>query len=208
MRHDFAVEPVSQSAAHYTHITLLQDSLTLDTNNGESSTAAASRCQSDELPECAENVGDYADNLIPHRMPIQIFLQKKDTKEKEAMLPNKADHYEREADDSFDDTAHQSAMIIADEFMRTHPPPPYGDLVISGNLPCPVIIPQRRPRDWTRGFMRAYAPVLANCGISEATFLDFLKAFHAVNRHLPWLMVVNSAAWCLVPYPISFITGM
>ena len=45
-------------------------------------------------------------------------------------------------------------------------------------LTCPVIIPQRRPGSKSRGFMRAYAPVLADYDINEETFLDFLKTFH------------------------------
>lgn len=42
-------------------------------------------------------------------------------------------------------------------------------------IPCPVIIPQRRPRNKGRGFVRAYAPVLADCGISQEVFLQFLE---------------------------------
>lgn len=44
-------------------------------------------------------------------------------------------------------------------------------------LPCPVIIPQRRPGTHGRGFVQAYAPVLAECGIDQTTFLMFLQAF-------------------------------
>ena len=46
-----------------------------------------------------------------------------------------------------------------------------------GQLPQPVIIPQRRPSHKTRGFVRAYAPDLRACQISERTFLDFLDGF-------------------------------
>jgi hypothetical protein len=38
------------------------------------------------------------------------------------------------------------------------------------SLPCRVIIPQRRPRKKNRGFVRAYAPVLADFGISQDLF--------------------------------------
>ena len=48
-------------------------------------------------------------------------------------------------------------------------------------LSCPVVIPQRRPGSKTRGFMRAYAPVLADYDIDEKAFLDFLKAFHKAS---------------------------
>lgn len=89
----------------------------------------------------------------------------------------------------------QTPDQIADEFMRSHPPPPYTPgKVVRGNLPCPVIIPQRRPRSKGRGFIRAYAPVLADCGIDQATFLDFLKTFHKSSQASPWLHVINIAA--------------
>ena len=51
-----------------------------------------------------------------------------------------------------------------------------------GELPCPVIIPQRRPGSKSRGFVRAYAPVLNDCGIDEKTFMDFNKTFHKSSQ--------------------------
>ena len=84
---------------------------------------------------------------------------------------------------------------LTDAFMKSHPPPAYtASVQTGGKLPCPVIIPQRRPRDKKRGFVRAYAPVLEDCGIDQATFLDFLKTFHAASKASPWLTVVNIAA--------------
>lgn len=76
-----------------------------------------------------------------------------------------------------------------DEFIMSHPPPAYYK---RGGLPRPVIIPQRRPRDYSRGFMRAYAPVLADNGITQRAFLDFLKAFDLVHKRLPYLTVINT----------------
>ena len=58
-------------------------------------------------------------------------------------------------------------------------------------LPCPVIIPQRRPGDHSRGFMRAYAPVLADSGIPQATFLYFLKDFYDSSKASPIFVVVQ-----------------
>ncbi|KAK1071126.1 hypothetical protein LTR74_003507 [Friedmanniomyces endolithicus] len=52
-------------------------------------------------------------------------------------------------------------------------------------LPLPVIIPQRRPRNKTRGFVRAYAPVLADSGIDQATFLSFLDNFYKSSQASP-----------------------
>ena len=51
-----------------------------------------------------------------------------------------------------------------------------------GRLQCPVIIPQRRPEDKSRGWVRAYAPALMNCGIDQYTFLNFLDAFNESSK--------------------------
>ena len=62
-------------------------------------------------------------------------------------------------------------------------------------LPHPVILPQRRPNNKSRGFVRAYAPDLATYkGIDEATFLQFLKDFHKNSQASPIFKVVNVAA--------------
>ena len=50
-------------------------------------------------------------------------------------------------------------------------------------LPCPVILPQRRPQSKSRGFVRAYAPILGECkSIDEATFLQFLEEFYKSSQ--------------------------
>ena len=54
-----------------------------------------------------------------------------------------------------------------------------------GRLPCPVIIPQRRPGTKSRGFVKAYAPVLENCGIDQETWMDFLETFHKASQASP-----------------------
>ncbi|KAK0661822.1 hypothetical protein DIS24_g2408 [Lasiodiplodia hormozganensis] len=69
-------------------------------------------------------------------------------------------------------------------------------------LPYPVILPQRRPREKTRGFVRAYAPALEQAaGIDQASFLQFLKAFHTASQASPVFNVVllASAVVGLVP---------
>ncbi|KJR88341.1 uncharacterized protein SPSK_07135 [Sporothrix schenckii 1099-18] len=61
-------------------------------------------------------------------------------------------------------------------------------------IPCPVIIPQRRPRTKARGFVRAYAPVLNDCGINQDVFLRFLKDWYLASKASPWIDVVYVAA--------------
>ncbi|KUJ10558.1 uncharacterized protein LY89DRAFT_740267 [Mollisia scopiformis] len=90
-------------------------------------------------------------------------------------------------------------------------PPPYGDNDLSATsdieypqpsnsshephkLSCPVIIPQRRPGTKTRGFLEAYAPVLADCNIGEGTFLTFLRSFHKSSQASPVFNVITMGA--------------
>lgn len=49
-------------------------------------------------------------------------------------------------------------------------------------LSGPVILPQRRPRWKSRGFIRAYAPALRECDIDEEQFLDFMDRFHRAAK--------------------------
>jgi hypothetical protein len=49
-------------------------------------------------------------------------------------------------------------------------------------IPVPVIIPQRRPRFKGRGFVRAYAPLLADSGISQDMFIEFLEVFDKASE--------------------------
>ena len=84
-----------------------------------------------------------------------------------------------EAEDKETGKTTMSVDRLVQIFINQHPPPaelgPY-------KLPCPVILPQRRPRDKSRGFVRAYAPVLSDCGIDEVTFMQFLKAIHQASK--------------------------
>ncbi|KAH7310304.1 hypothetical protein BKA65DRAFT_413993 [Rhexocercosporidium sp. MPI-PUGE-AT-0058] len=60
-------------------------------------------------------------------------------------------------------------------------------------LPLPVIIPQRRPQNKSRGWARAYAPAFMEVGIDEVTFLDFIDRFNEESKASPYLHVVNVA---------------
>ena len=85
----------------------------------------------------------------------------------------------------------QSIDGIIGAFVKQHPPPSYASAV--GHLPCSVIIPQRRPQTKSRGFVRAYAPVLNDCGIDEKTFMDFHEGFHKATNKEGWFMAINIA---------------
>ncbi|KAK7445042.1 hypothetical protein CaCOL14_001740 [Colletotrichum acutatum] len=79
------------------------------------------------------------------------------------------------------------------EFIVQHPPPETSNLGSERpGLPMPVILPQRRPESRHRGFVRAYAPVLQECGIDQATWLEFLDGFENSIKGSPWFGVVNA----------------
>ncbi|MCJ1401787.1 hypothetical protein MMC11_005004 [Xylographa trunciseda] len=68
-------------------------------------------------------------------------------------------------------------------------------------LPFPVVLPQRRPGTKTRGFVRAYAPVLHESGIDQEMFLSFLKNFHKAMQANPMFDVVMVATALAGAYP-------
>lgn len=74
----------------------------------------------------------------------------------------------------------ESVKQILGDFGKQHP----GILSstrpdIKQGLTVPIIIPERRPGSKHRGFVRAYAPILIDCGIDQDTFMDFLVGFEA-----------------------------
>ena len=100
---------------------------------------------------------------------------------------------------------------LEDQFLRKHPIPQ--DLQNqprpSGRLPLTVVLPQRRPKDRSRGFIRAYAPVLENCGIDQTTWLSFLDTFQKSSAANPWLNAINMAQFATfaLPTPIGLAVG-
>ena len=84
---------------------------------------------------------------------------------------------------------------LGDRFILNHPPPPYPQ---RGNLALPVVIPQRRPKDRARGFVRAYAPILENAGIDQATWLEFLDTFQKSSLANPWINAINMAQFATI----------
>lgn len=86
------------------------------------------------------------------------------------------------------------------------PPPPRS----TPQLRCPVIIPQRRPGASGRGFIRAYAPDLAEFGIPQEAFLSFLKVQQEASKASPLLNVVYVGAGIVgcVPHGAAMITSV
>lgn len=99
----------------------------------------------------------------------------------------------------------RDVKILIDIFIQAHPLPNFNDLPPAPRLPFPVVLPQRRPETRSRGFIRAYAPVLMNTGIDQATFLDYLELFDKASQASPWLNAINLAgfAFSFLPAGIS-----
>ncbi|PTB73962.1 hypothetical protein M440DRAFT_1432804 [Trichoderma longibrachiatum ATCC 18648] len=77
-------------------------------------------------------------------------------------------------------------------------------------LPMPVILPQRRPGERARGFIHAYAPLLQDVGIEEATFNDFITQLNMATAPSPWINAINLAAVAVqnVPEPVTIAVSI
>ncbi|KAJ5835969.1 hypothetical protein N7447_001995 [Penicillium robsamsonii] len=120
--------------------------------------------------------------------------------------------YDDTLTDSYDETEDEEERklkqreALARELVEMAGPPPEN----LQRLPCPVIIPQRRPRNKDRGFVRAYAPILQDCGIDQEVFLQFLEYLDVVNHASAWIEVVFIAAQITssLPFPAAMAVGM
>lgn len=186
-------------------------------DNGESSRAGA-HSYDDPPPQYVEISPEEADKMIKNGQALQTNEKEKHEIEKESEDDDSSDTESERGDEeawALDEAADrsgpttpsedpiQNANELIDVFLRNHPPPTNSDT--KPKLPCPVILPQRRPRNKKRGFIRAYAPILEDCGIDQATFLDFLRTFYLASKSSPWLNVINAAAGIVgfVPGPIT-----
>jgi hypothetical protein len=89
------------------------------------------------------------------------------------------------------DKLSETSDKVIDWFLKRHPPPNESAPPPQGRLPAPVIVPQKHPGSRTRGFVRAYAPALAECGIDQAAFLDFLEGFRKEMTKQKYFNVAN-----------------
>lgn len=77
-------------------------------------------------------------------------------------------------------------------------------------LAVPVIIPQRRPGERARGFIRAYSPVLEGAGIDQSTFMDFIRDLNLATMPSPWINAINVASIAVqhVPEPVTIAVSI
>jgi hypothetical protein len=104
-------------------------------------------------------------------------------------------------------TTDEEVAGLADSFLLAHAqPPPYS----AGQLALPVVITQRRPESRTKGFVRAYSPLLENVGIDQTTFLDFLSNLNKSLEPSPWIQAINLASFAgqAVPEPFTIMISI
>ncbi|KAI3319156.1 hypothetical protein HD806DRAFT_295354 [Xylariaceae sp. AK1471] len=94
-----------------------------------------------------------------------------------------------------------------DSFLQAHPlssDSPPGGLY---HLEMPVVLTQRRPGTRTRGFVRAYAPILQDVGIDQPTFLEFIDELNKAVEPSPWIQAINLAALAgnAAPEPFTIV---
>jgi hypothetical protein len=94
----------------------------------------------------------------------------------------------READEPND------PITLADAFISRLPPTPSIPPPTRQTLPFPIIIPQRRPKDRSRGIITAYPPILSTRSIDQTTFLDFLSTFNKSTQATKWIAALNLAS--------------
>ncbi|KAJ5998107.1 hypothetical protein N7499_005514 [Penicillium canescens] len=85
---------------------------------------------------------------------------------------------------------------LAHRFASEYPPPAYSptDDTPVPQLPAPILLPQRRPKNRKRGFVHAYAPDLADFGIDQPMFSDFLNTAEKACQGARWLNAINLAS--------------
>lgn len=123
--------------------------------------------------------------------------------------------YEWELDDAQTDAAggyisqgpvdEKSEETLLDKFFRNNRWE-HGE---TGFLRLPVVLPQRRPGERSRGFVKAYAPELLNAGIDQDTWLSFLDVLTKATMADPRLNAINLAAigTMFMPHVVGFIVS-
>lgn len=166
--------------------------------------AAAQHEQSASQPPAYEEHQHTAEKLLSH--------DKKGSDEKEQHELEEGDEEQWDLDDAQDELIarepanpkrrpfERDPKKITQNFINDYPLPQGVQL---GKLPLPVVLPQRRPKDRSRGFIRAYAPDLMNCGIDQPMFLDFLETFNLASQASPWLNAINLASFAFFHLPFA-----
>ncbi|KAF5485364.1 hypothetical protein CGCS363_v014764 [Colletotrichum siamense] len=96
---------------------------------------------------------------------------------------------------------------LATAFLNRHPLKSDDGIDTKSGITMPVVLPQRRPKTRVRGFVRAYAPVLATAGIDEEAFLDFIDTLNKSLIPNPYLYAINLAGLADIITPDPALTA-
>lgn len=96
---------------------------------------------------------------------------------------------------------------LATAFLNRHPLKSDDGIGTKSGITMPVVLPQRRPKTRVRGFVRAYAPVLAAAGIDEEAFLDFIDTLNKSLVPNPYLYAINLAGLADIIAPDPALTA-
>ena len=113
-----------------------------------------------EPPSYKNTIGSTKSSL--HSYPSSMPITKKSCPSSEDSSMHKNDHKSNSKLDSTRNASLSSKSTSA--------------------LQLPVIVPQRRPEDKSRGWMLCYAPMLEACDIPQVEFLDFLASFNEASK--------------------------
>src|SRR3569833_750233 len=126
----------------------------------------------------------------------------------ESVAPPLYDEFETSAapiaeNDSEEVKIKKQEAMVRDIVALAGPPVPH-------RIPCPVIIPQRRPRSIVRGFVRANAPVLQECGHSAGRLPQVSKGLVSIKQGLanPYSHSVVIVTPLIVPSDRSVLEGL
>lgn len=114
---------------------------------------------------------------------------------------------ESDSDNDHEDTnvKQQKARLAVDDFLKTYGLSPGSTPPEVSHLAYPIIIPQRRPGNKERGFVKAYAPTLEQYSINQDAFIKFINLMNKAVKQNKWLVAIQLAAagTSLVPNNIA-----
>lgn len=121
----------------------------------------------------------------------------------DSLEPHKSTDFDEVDGTRIDTAAEEEADTAITSFIENNSRIPIAPSY--GQIACPVVVPQRRPGNKERGFMKAYAPILSQCDITQEHFHDFIKALNKAVQASKWIAAVQIAAFgaSFVPNQIS-----
>lgn len=180
-------------------------------------------------PEYVETSEEHAQELIASGRAVPVSQSELDThghpldKKKHSGTKTAEDDDDSDDEDDRSDIDDEAEWAL-DDAAEAADPPSYEEVTrqVSDNqlidqvlrlagaspakcrgISAPVILPQRRPQDKGRGFVRAYSPVLEEVGISQDCFLTFTRNWHTASQASPWLNVIM-----LGTFAVGFVPEM